>query len=68
MQERRAQVLEDPRSACSRARRRSSGKLVELARREQGMADRETHLKQLQEELKQAKARGAHRARADLRA
>ena len=31
------------------------GKLTELIRREQGMADRETHLKQLQEELKAAK-------------
>jgi len=30
-------------------------KLVEISRREQGMADRETHLRQLQEELKQAK-------------
>jgi ribonuclease Y len=30
-------------------------KLVELSRRDQGLADRETHLRQLQEELKQAK-------------
>ena len=30
-------------------------KLVELSRRDQGLADRETHLQQLQEELKQAK-------------
>jgi ribonucrease Y len=30
-------------------------RLTDLARREQGIADRETHLKQLQEELKQAK-------------
>ena len=30
-------------------------KLVEISRHEQGMADRETHLRQLQEELKQAK-------------
>jgi ribonucrease Y len=30
-------------------------KLVEISRLEQGMADRETHLRQLQEELKQAK-------------
>jgi ribonucrease Y len=32
-------------------------KLVELARRDQGLADRETHLRQLQEEMKEAKAR-----------
>ena len=31
------------------------GKLTELARREQGVADREIHLRQLQEELKQTK-------------
>ena len=30
-------------------------KLVELTRRDQGLADRETHLRQLQDELKQAK-------------
>src|SRR5207248_2080381 len=30
-------------------------KLVELARKDQGLADRETHLRQLQEEQKQAK-------------
>jgi ribonuclease Y len=30
-------------------------KLVELSRKDQGLADRETHLRQLQEELKQAK-------------
>jgi ribonuclease Y len=31
-------------------------KLVELSRRDQGLADRETHLRQLQEEMKEAKA------------
>jgi len=31
-------------------------KLVELARKDQGIADREVHLRQLQEDLKQAKA------------
>jgi ribonuclease Y len=31
-------------------------KLVQLARRDQGLADRETHLRELQEELKQANA------------
>ena len=40
------------RSASLAKRRSSSGKLVELERREQGLADREAHLKQLQEELK----------------
>jgi ribonuclease Y len=30
-------------------------KLVELSRRDQGLADRETHLRQLQEDMKQAK-------------
>ncbi len=30
-------------------------KLVELSRKDQGLADRETHLRQLQDELKQAK-------------
>jgi ribonuclease Y len=33
------------------------GKLTELARREQGVADREVHLRQLQEEMKELKAR-----------
>jgi ribonuclease Y len=32
-------------------------KLVELSRRDQGLADRETHLRQLQDDLKQAKLR-----------
>jgi ribonuclease Y len=32
-----------------------AAKLVEASRREQGLADRETHMKQLQEELKRAK-------------
>ena len=32
------------------------GKLTDLTRKEQGLADREIHLKQLQEELKQAKS------------
>ena len=31
-------------------------KLVELGRKDQGLADREAHLRQLQDELKQAKA------------
>ncbi|HYZ77298.1 MAG TPA: ribonuclease Y [Gaiellaceae bacterium] len=33
----------------------AASKLVEAARREQGLADRETHMKQLQEDLKRAK-------------
>src|SRR5205823_12436640 len=32
-----------------------TAKLVEASRREQGLADRETHMKQLQEDLKRAK-------------
>src|ERR1700742_5022923 len=36
------------------------GKLTELVRREQGVSDREVHLRQLQEELKEVKLR--HRA------
>ena len=34
-------------------------KLTELIRREQGVADREVHLKQLQEDLKHAQGRAA---------
>src|SRR4029077_19917466 len=33
----------------------NTGKLTEMARREQGLADRETHLRQLQEEHKDAR-------------
>src|SRR5205085_5375189 len=54
LKERRADVLR----AEERLRARGhelEAKLTELARREQGVADRETHTKQLQEELKSAK-------------
>ena len=40
-------------------------KLTELIRREQGVADREVHLKQLQEDLKELKDEPAATARAD---
>ena len=43
------------RSGWPRARASSSGALTELERREQGIADREEHARQLQEELKAAK-------------
>jgi ribonuclease Y len=36
------------------------GKLTELLRREQGLADRETHIKELQQELKEAKGEEVH--------
>jgi ribonuclease Y len=54
--------LKDRRAEVLRAEERLRGrehevdtKLTETSRREQGLADRETHLKQLQEELKAAK-------------
>ena len=56
VQDRRAQVLKAEERMLAREEEMES-KVVELGRREQGMADRETHLKQLQDELKQAKAR-----------
>jgi ribonucrease Y len=56
VQERRGQVLKAEERILTREEEVES-KLVELGRREQGMADRETHLKQLQEEMKQAKVR-----------
>ncbi len=43
------------RSACSPRRTTSLAKLTELTRRDQGIADREQHLKQLQDELKALK-------------
>src|SRR3954447_18901230 len=56
IQQRRAQVLKAEERILSREEE-IEGKIVELGRREQGMSDRETHLKQLQDELKQAKVR-----------
>ena len=37
-------------------------KLTELTRREQGVADREIHLRQLQEEMKELRDRRARRS------
>jgi ribonuclease Y len=54
LSERRAQVLKNEERLNARDEE-VEGKLVELSRREQGLADRETHTKQLQEELKQAR-------------
>jgi ribonuclease Y len=56
VQERRGQILKIEERVLAREEE-VEAKLVEAARREQGMADRETHLKQLQDELKQAKGR-----------
>ncbi len=53
-QERRAQVLKLEERVGTKEEKLEE-KLVELTRREQGVADRETHLKQLQEEVKGAK-------------
>jgi len=52
--DRRAQVLKIEERVLSKEGELEQ-KLVELTRRDQGLADRETHLRQLQEELKQAK-------------
>ena len=53
-QERRAQVLKLEERVGTKEEKLEE-KLVELTRREQGVADRETHLEQLQEEVKEAK-------------
>jgi ribonucrease Y len=53
-QERRAQILKIEERVLAREQE-VEAKLRELARRDQGANDRETHLKQLQEELKQLK-------------
>src|ERR671936_969497 len=52
--ERRAQVVKSEERLKAREEE-VTGKLVEASRREQGLADRETHMKQLQEDLKRAK-------------
>jgi ribonucrease Y len=54
IQDRRVQIAKIDERAAQRAAD-MEGKLTELTRREQGIADREVHLKQLQEELKLAK-------------
>ncbi len=56
VQERRLQIAKVEERIVQRETE-IGGKLVELERREQGIADRETHLKQLQEEMKGAKER-----------
>lgn len=55
MADRRAQVLKIEERVLAKEGE-VERELVELARREQGIADRETHLRQLQDELKQAKS------------
>ena len=54
LKERRADVLRAEERLRGRGQELEA-KLTELSRREQGLADRETHTKQLQEELKSAK-------------
>ena len=52
--DRRAQITKAEERLLAREEETES-KLVELSRREQGIADRETHARELQEELKTAK-------------
>jgi ribonucrease Y len=52
--ERRAQVVKNE-ERLNAKEEEIEAKLVEVTRREQGLADRETHTKQLQEDLKQAR-------------
>ncbi len=54
IQDRRVQIAKVDERAAQRATE-AEGKLIELTRREQGIADRETHLKVMQDELKVAK-------------
>jgi ribonuclease Y len=53
--ERRAQVLKIEERVLAKEEEMER-KLVELGRKDQGLADRETHLRQLQDDLKQANA------------
>jgi ribonucrease Y len=55
VQERRAQIMKTEKRVLAREEE-VEAKLTALTRREQGIADREGHLKQLQEDLKQARA------------
>jgi ribonuclease Y len=55
VQERRAQIMKIEERVLAKEEE-IEGLFVELTRREQGVADRETNAKQLQEELKQAKS------------
>ncbi|HVS86298.1 MAG TPA: ribonuclease Y [Gaiellaceae bacterium] len=54
LRDRRAQVLKIEERVLGKEAE-IERKLVELARKDQGLADRETHLRQLQEELKETK-------------
>ena len=56
IRDRRAQILKVEERVLAREEE-VEGKQAELARREQGLADRETHAKKLQEELKAARAK-----------
>ncbi len=55
VRDRRAQIIKVEERVLAREAE-VEAKLTEVTRREQGLGDRETHLKQLQEELKLAKA------------
>src|SRR5690348_4702319 len=59
LSERRGQVLKIEERVLAKEEE-IERKLVELSRRDQGLADRETHLRQLQEDMKQAKLREQH--------
>jgi len=54
LQERRAQILKVEERLLTKEEE-IDAKLTELSRREQGLADREVHIRELQEQLKQAK-------------
>jgi ribonuclease Y len=54
VQDRRVQIMKIEERVLAREQE-VEAKLRELARREQGVADRETHVRQLQDELKEAK-------------
>ncbi len=56
VQQRRGQILKIEERVLAREQE-VEAKLRDIARRDQGASDRETHLKQLQEELKQLKTR-----------
>ena len=66
IQDRRVQIAKVDERAAQRASE-AEGKLIELTRREQGIADRETHLKVMQDELKVGQGRDSARAAAGLR-
>jgi ribonucrease Y len=59
LQQRRAQMATLEERVLAR-QDELEGKLTELLRRDQGLADRETHIKELQQELKEAKGEELH--------